>query len=140
MLEPVDDACPKVARDLVDHLAAEVSADRVAAERQRQARLLHPPSAEVGPEMEPAVGIRELPFVNEQAHIDVARMDRVLDAVERQDHGRYLALIQHEGEIGGGELSRHPDPQAADRRAGLPRTWASRYQPGTVAVPHRGAR
>ena len=68
---------------------AEVPPDGVAAERQGKAGVLHPPGAEIGPEVKPGVGVGELALVDQQPDIDLAPVDRVLDLVERHHHRRH---------------------------------------------------
>ena len=59
---------------LRDHLGPEIAPDDVAAERQRQpAGALRPPLAEVDDLPQPFVLIRELPFVDQQPGLGLAR-------------------------------------------------------------------
>ena len=52
---------------------AEVAADHVAAQRQRQAGLLLPPDAEVDDQVQALVLERELPLVDDQPGVVLAR-------------------------------------------------------------------
>ena len=58
-----------------DDLRAEVLANRVGAQRQRQAGRFEPPLAGVDDERQSAIGIGELPFVNDQAGVDLLAVD-----------------------------------------------------------------
>ena len=66
-----------------DRLRAEVAADDVAAQRQRQAGLLLPPDAEIDDQVQPLILERELPLVDDEAGVESPVGDRVEDLVER---------------------------------------------------------
>ena len=61
----------------------EVAADDVAAQRQRQAGPLQPPHAEVDDQVQPLVLERQLPLVDDQAGLELARGHGGDDLVER---------------------------------------------------------
>src|SRR6266480_147632 len=65
--EPVDAGWVETARDVAHQRVSQVAAHDVAAKRQRQARLVVPPFAEIDPEVQPTIGIGELTLVNEDS-------------------------------------------------------------------------
>ena len=72
---------------VANHLRAEIAADDVAAERQRQpAGALGPPLAEVDDLPQAVVLVRELPLVDQQPRVRLAVENRLLNLVERHDH------------------------------------------------------
>src|SRR6185295_11413462 len=66
-------------------LRLEVPPDAVAAERQRPARLLLPPGAEIHHRVQPELSVGELPFVDHHPGVHLAADDRVHDVVEGDD-------------------------------------------------------
>ena len=86
-------------------VVAEVAADDVDAERQRQARLEQPPLAEVEALLQAFVPVGQLPFVDDQAGARTAGSDLVEDLVERQHAVRELAAEREpQDEVGGRQL------------------------------------
>src|SRR3977135_4532931 len=65
MSEAVLNAGLEIAGDALHQRFAQVAAHDVAAQRQRKARFVVPPLAEVDPEVQPVVGVGQLPFVDE---------------------------------------------------------------------------
>ena len=65
-------------------LGAEVAADDVAAQRQRQPGLLLPPDAQVDDQVQALILKRELAFVDDQPGVELRRGDGGEDLVERQ--------------------------------------------------------
>ena len=99
-----------------------------------------PPGAEILPEVEPGVGVGELPFMDQQARPRRRpRSTAVLDLVERHDHRVDVRLVELERQVGGGEEPRDGDLAPAERRARVGRRRLARHQPRAVAVAHRGA-
>ena len=128
-----------------DRLAAEVAAEDVAPQRQRQAGLVEPPLAQVDDQHELLPGVGELAFVDDQAGVDglaleVAGRDRVEDLVEGHDDvGKSAAQAKPQGQVGRGQRARH-----GDRRRGqvLQRPAAGGRPPsgrsGRPCSPRRG--
>ena len=74
MLERVRDAVVQEPRQRRDRRRAEVAANHVAAERQRQpAGAIGPPLAEIDDLLQPLVRVRQLSFVNQQTGRDLRR-------------------------------------------------------------------
>src|SRR6266568_826825 len=73
MREAVLNAGLEVAGDVPHQRVSQVATHDVAAERQRQARLVIPPFAEIDPEVQPAVRVRQLPLVDEEPRVRPAR-------------------------------------------------------------------
>ena len=124
------------ARDLGDHLRPEVAADDVAAERQRQpAGVVGPPLPEVDDLLQPFLGIRQLPFVNQQPHVGLALEHSLLNLVERDDHILEVGLVEPQRQVGGGQRPRNGHAGAAD----LARSTLAAHDQRTVAITHAGA-
>src|SRR5579864_3350314 len=70
-------------RDRPHRIRAEIAADGVHAEWERQPGLEQPPLAEVEALLEPGIGIRELTFVDQETDARAAGHDLVQDLVER---------------------------------------------------------
>ena len=64
-------------------LGPKIAADDVAAQRQRQAGLLLPPDAQIDDQLQSLILKRQLSFVDDQAGVEFARLDRVENLVER---------------------------------------------------------
>ena len=111
--------CLEQPGDLVDQVVAQVLADDVAAQGQRQAGLLEPPLAEVDDLVQALVAVVELPLVDDQAGVDLALGDGREDLVERHDDDRHvLAQAELERQVGGRQLAGDGDRLAvAGRRA-----------------------
>ena len=75
-------------------VAAEIAADDIAAQGQRQPGLLLPPDAEIDDQLQALILKRQLPFVNDQAGVEFARGDGRDDFVERQTSYAKLSLEQ----------------------------------------------
>ena len=72
-------------RHLVHDRLAEVFADGVGPERQRQAGPFQPPFAEVDDQMQSLIAIGQLPFVDDEAGVGFAPFNDVEDLVELMD-------------------------------------------------------
>ena len=83
--EAVFDAGADEAGDRTAVLGAEIAADGVSAEGQRQAGVLLPPDAEVDDQVQAELGIGELALVDEEAGVDAAGGDLVGNLVEHHD-------------------------------------------------------
>ena len=95
MVQRVADALLEQPADLADdRRVAEIAADDVAAQRQRQARLLLPPHAQIDDQVQPLVLKRELAFVDDQPGVEFAGRDRGDDLVERHDFVREIVAEQ----------------------------------------------
>ena len=98
---------------VADRLDAEVLADPVGAQRQRQAGVLEPPLARVDDQFQPLVGVGQLPFVDDQPGIDAPPFilpgrHGVENPVEGDDHVVEIdAQAEPQGEIGGGSQPGH---------------------------------
>ena len=80
MIERVRDRVVQHPREARDERGTEVAADDVAPERQRKtARALGPPLAEVHDFPQSLLGVRELPFVDEETRAHRARVDGLLN-------------------------------------------------------------
>ena len=102
------------ARDDPHRLGAEVAANDVAAERQRQAAgALEPPFAQVHDLLEAVDGVGELALVDEQAGLDAAVHDGLVNLVERHDLGHERPVVHLQRE----KRRRH---LAGDRDCGRP--------------------
>ena len=91
MFEPVVDAFLEQPVHVAHRRRAQVFANGVGPQRQRQAGLVVPPVAQVDDQLQTAIAIGELPFMNDQAGVDrlaliLARLDRIENLVERHDH------------------------------------------------------
>src|SRR5271157_5870488 len=62
--------------------------------------------------MQAAVGVGELPLVNDETGLEVTGQHFRNDSIERDDHGFDLGSKEFEGEIGGGEFSGYGDASA----------------------------
>src|SRR5207247_2814078 len=96
MGQPVLDARFEVSRDGAHELLPEVAAYDIAAEGQREICLLVPPLAEVRPELQPAVAVGQLPFVDQKTRVGFSGRDEVLDLIVRQDDQPDGWLIQYQ--------------------------------------------
>src|SRR2546427_1784808 len=83
--EAVLNAGLEIACDVAHQHVSQVAAHDVAAKRQRQARLVVPPFAEIDPEVQPPVGICQLPLVNKHPRLRATRRHVLLDLIERHD-------------------------------------------------------
>src|SRR3989442_776015 len=119
--EAVLNAGLEIACDVAHQRVSQVAAHDVAAKRQRQARLVVPPFAEIDPEVQPTVGEGELPLVNEDPRLRATRRHVLLDLIDRYDDVTHTVLLQLEGLKRRGELTRDRDDHAprSERR---PRT------------------
>src|SRR5882762_5631670 len=117
--EAVLNAGLEIPGDVPHQRVSQVAAHDVATERQRQARLVVPPFAEVDPEVQPAVGVGELPLVDEEPRVRAAHRHVLLDLIERYDDVARRRLVQLERQKRRGELARDRDEHAprTERRA-----------------------
>ena len=92
MLQSIRYAVVKMARNLPRHRLAQVLSHDVAAEWEGQAGLAKPPLAEVLDEVQAVVGEGELALVDQQADVDLAGDDGVLDLIERRGDGLEIRL------------------------------------------------
>ena len=121
---------------MVDHLRTEVAADDVAAERQRQsAGVVGPPLAEVDDLLQPFLGIRQLPLVNEQPRVGLALEHGLLNLVEGNDHVFEVGLVEPQRQVRGRQRAGNGDAGAAD----LSRPTLPAHDQRTVAIAHAGA-
>src|SRR5438445_12925863 len=107
MGQPVLDARFEVSRDGAHELLPEVAAYDIAAEGQREICLLVPPLAEVRPEVQPAIAVGQLPFVDQKTGVGFSGRDEVLDLIERHDDMSDGLLIQSQREIRGRQVAGH---------------------------------
>src|SRR5213078_4623507 len=110
--EAVLNAGLEVAGDVPHQRVSQVATHDVAAERQRQARLVVPPFAEIDPEVQPAVCVRQLALVDEEPRVRPTRRHVLLDLIERHDDVARRRLIQLECEVRRGELAGNCDEEA----------------------------
>src|SRR5881396_1827144 len=101
--EAVLNAGLEIACDVAHQRVSQVAAHDVAAKRQRQARLVVPPFAEIDPEVQPTIGIGELALVNEDSRLRATRRHVFLDLIERYDDVTHTGLVQLEGQKRRGE-------------------------------------
>ena len=107
MVEAVGDAVVQQPRQAADQLRAEIAANHVAAERQRQAAgAIRPPLAEVDELAQPFLLVGELPFVNQQAGLDLAVAHGLEDLVERHHDVFDVGLVQPQREKRGRQRAR----------------------------------
>src|SRR5205809_5261806 len=85
MIEAVLDAGLENIRDLLHGGLAEVFADAVAAQGQRELSLLEPPFAQVDDQMKVVLGKGELAFVDDQPGVGFFRRDVREDLVKWND-------------------------------------------------------
>ena len=76
MVEGVADAFLEQPADLADGCVAEIVADHVAAQRQRQSGLFLPPDAEIDDQLQTLILKGELAFVNDEPGVVLARPPR----------------------------------------------------------------
>src|SRR5881296_3247820 len=110
--EAVLNAGLEVAGDVPHQRVSQVATHDIAAERQRQARLVVPPFAEIDPEVQPAVRVRQLALVDEEPRVRPTRRHVLLDLIERHDDVARRRLIQLEREVRRGELAWDCDEEA----------------------------
>src|SRR5216117_1859592 len=96
MGEAVLDAGFEIPGDVPHQRLSQVATHHVAAERQRQSRLVVPPFAQVDPQMQVAVGVGELPLVDEEPRVRATRRHVLLDLIERHDDMARRRLVQLE--------------------------------------------
>ena len=96
------------------HLVAQRAANGVAAERQRKARLLVPPDAEIEDLREAIAAVGELAFVDDEAGVELARDHGGNDLVEGHGDGLDLRREELQREIGGGERAGDGDAELLD--------------------------
>ena len=93
-----------------NQVGAEVAAHHVAAQRQRQPRLLLPPHAEIDDEVQPLILERQLPLVDDKPRVIFSFLHRLEDLVEGQDFvGEPLRQQQAQGEERRGQRAGHGD-------------------------------
>src|SRR5207249_2644251 len=116
--EAVLNAGFEIPGDVPHQRLSQVATHHVATERQRQSRLVVPPFAQVDPQMQAAVGVGELPLVDEEPRLRATRRYVLLDLIERHDDMARGRLVQLERQKRRGELARDGDEQAltAERR------------------------
>ena len=135
--ETVLDARFQIARDVAHQRGPEVAAHHVAPQRQGEPGLELPPLAQIGPQVEAAVAVRELTLVNQQSRGGPPLHHVVLDLIERHYDMADLGLVQLEREKRRGELTRDGDERAAaaerDPRVGWARSARDDAGPITVA-------
>src|SRR5262245_2758831 len=120
MRKRVGDAVVQHLRHLADQLGSEIAADDVAAERQRKpARALVPPLAEIDDLAQAVLGVRQLPFVDEQARVGLAVGDEPLDLIERHDDVLEIGLVESQREIGGRQRAGNRNPLSLHLRGAV---------------------
>ena len=140
--QAVLDALLEQPLDLADGFRAQILADGVGAQRQRQAGVLLPPVAQIDDELQVLLAERELPFVNDQPGVDrlavvLAGHDGRNDLVERHfDAGKIRAQAQPQRQVRTGQLARHGD-RAPRQLVDAHRLRGHDHRP--VAVAHAGA-
>jgi len=138
MRQAVLDRARERAGDAGDPLGPQVPAHDVAAERQREARLLLPPPAEVHDLLQALVRERELPLVDQEPRGDLAVAHGFLDAVERHRAHRDARRPELER-----ERRRRPRSGRGDRNVAggdrVTRESASTHHDRSVAVAERRA-
>src|SRR5271170_5696327 len=110
--ERIADALPDDARHLTAHLGTKSAANRVCAERQRQARLFLPPLSEINHAVQSDLRKEQLSFVNEEAGFHFLGLNRVENLVERHRDDLDVRLEEFQGEIRRGQGSRNGDSAA----------------------------
>src|SRR5256885_14649099 len=90
MRQAVADALLQKPIDFADGFSAQVLAKTIRPQGQRQPRLLHPPLAQIDDELQILIAISELPFMNNQARINLlpaefAGDNHIEDLIERHD-------------------------------------------------------
>ena len=70
MLQAVRDAFLEQPVDVANGLGAQILAERVGAQRQRQAGFVVPPLAQIDDQLQTAIAVGQLPFVDDQPGID----------------------------------------------------------------------
>src|SRR5436190_582335 len=78
------------------------------------ARSGRPPLAEIHDLLQPVVGVRELPFVDQQAGLRLALQDEVLDLVEGHDEILEVGLVEPQREVRGRQRAGDRDRAALD--------------------------
>ena len=101
------------------------------------ASLRHPPLSKVDYLVEPARGISQLAFMNQQPRVYVAAFDGVHDLIEWNDHRLHVAQTQPQRKICRSHQSRHGDRRAA-KLAGAHRH--ARDHQRAVVIAHRSSR
>ena len=110
----MDDRAREAPRDASDRLLADVLPHDVPAERERQAGLVLPESAEVGEEPEALVLPGELPLVNEDARVHLAARDGLADPIERDEDSFAFGDVETERESRRRQRSGQRDTAAAE--------------------------
>src|SRR2546422_727833 len=140
MGQPVLDARFEVSRDGAHELLPEVAAYDIAAEGQREICLLVPPLAEVRPEVQPAIAVGQLAFVDQKTGVGFSGRDEVLDLIERHDDMPDGWLIQSQREKRGREFAGHGYEPSRERTSRtLPRRRFARDEARPVAIANARA-
>ena len=90
MLERIKNALSQQPGDPRYHRLAQVFADHVSPQRQRQPRLVKPPLTQVGNFVEALIAVIELSLMDQQACLDSPQGDCRQDLVERHHHDRHV--------------------------------------------------
>ena len=110
MVQPVLDALLEQRGHFLHRGRAEILADRVAPQRQRQARLVVPPLSQIDDQRQPLIGIGQLAFVNDQPGVHLLLLDQIEDLIEGLDLVReVIAQQQPQRQKGGGQLAGNGD-------------------------------
>src|SRR5688572_27764252 len=99
-----------MARNFLRELRSEVLSDDVATQWEGKAGLLEPPGAHVFDQGQAFGGVGQLPFMNKEAEVDTAVLDRRLDFVERRRHRDEVRLVEAQREISRGQRAGDRDP------------------------------
>jgi len=131
-----DDAGVDGGCDAVDRGRRQVAPDRDAAQRDRRAGPDLPPVAQIDDAVQPVLGIGEARLVDDQARIDLARLDRRHDRVvahlDPAHAGRRVEIEQ--------QVRRRPAPGRGDGRVAQLQPLVAGHDQRPHAVPHRAAR
>ena len=101
-------------RERRDGVRAEIAADHVPAERQRQAgRALSPPLAEIDDLPQSFVGVRQLPFMNQQAGGHLSAVHFLLNLIERHHDVPDVRIEQPQRQKRGRQFTGHRHARAA---------------------------
>ena len=136
VVQTVGNALAEVSRNLLLYVARHVLADDVAAEGEGEAGFLLPPCSHVGDEMQTIVLVGQLALVDQQAGVDIAAENGLLDLVERNDDRKEIGLIEFEREVSARHHPRNGDALAGDFFASH---RLARDEHRTITVAHRCA-
>jgi hypothetical protein len=110
----------------------EILADGVSSQRERTPGHLLPPSAEVGDGVKVPVAVGQLSLVNHDSRLALSALDRLEDAIERNDFRPHLGIPEPECQVCRGQTTGNGDRDTSEivGSPGLPSD-----DHGTVSVP-----